>query len=110
MSNDKSGRLTGLNIKRMHLLRIVLLSYLSPFAETLIAGNLHDVKAAAVLQHIGLPHANFVTISPIEDKCSESGFNVDIVRGFAVYLSIEFQFVKGRGDNVSGLLTGKNAK
>ncbi|PKH03558.1 ABC transporter substrate-binding protein [Psychromonas sp. MB-3u-54] len=100
----------GLNIKMKSLLRIVLLSYLSLFAETLIAGDLHDVKAAGVLRHIGVPYANFVTISPTEDKWNEGGFDVDIIRGFAVYLGVEYQFVKGRADNVFGLLTGQNAK
>ena len=100
----------GLNIKMKIFLKIVLLTYLSLFANRAIAGDLQEVKAAGVLRHIGVPYANFVTISPADGKWNEGGLDVDIIRGFAVYLGVKYQFVKGRGDNVYGLLTGQNAE
>lgn len=98
----------GLNIKMQSLLQIVLLSCLSLFADRVVARDLHDVKAAGVLRHIGIPYANFVTISPADGKLNEGGLDVDIIRGFAVYLGVEYQFVKGKIGNGFGLLTGQN--
>ncbi|MFT6926473.1 MAG: ABC-type amino acid transport substrate-binding protein [Psychromonas sp.] len=100
----------GLNIKMRSLLQVVLLSCLSLFADRVVAGDLHEVKAAGVLRHIGVPYANFITISPVNGKLNEAGFDVDIIRGFAAYLGVEYQFVQGESDNVYGLLTGQNAK
>ncbi|MFT7052847.1 MAG: membrane-bound lytic murein transglycosylase MltF [Psychromonas sp.] len=100
----------GLNIKMMSLLQIVLLSCLILIADKVVARDLQEVKAAGVLRHIGIPYANFVTISPADGKLNEGGLDVDIIRGFAVYLGVEYQFVIGRSDNVYGLLTGQNAQ
>lgn len=99
-----------LNIKMARLLPIVLLSCLSLFADRVAARDLHEVKEAGVLRHIGIPYANFVMISPADGKLNESGFDVDIIRGFALYLGVEYQFIKGRSDNAYGLLMGQNAE
>ncbi len=79
-----------LNIKMARLLPIVLLSCLSLFADRVAARDLHEVKEAGVLRHIGIPYANFVMISPADGKLNESGFDVDIIRGFALYLGVEY--------------------
>jgi ABC-type amino acid transport substrate-binding protein len=100
----------GLNIKMRSLLQIVLLSCLSLFSDLVVAGDLHEVKTAGVLRHIGIPYANFVTISPADGQLNEGGFDVDIIRGFAVYLGVKYQFVEGRSDNAYGLLMGQNAE
>ena len=99
-----------LKFKMLSLLQIVLLSYLSLSSDRVIAGDLHEIKEAGVLRHIGIPYANFITISPENGKLNESGFDVDLIRGFAAYLGVEYQFVKGRSDNAYGLLTGQNAE
>jgi len=100
----------GLNIKMRSLLQIVLLSYLSLFADRVVARDLHEVKAAGVLRHIGIPYANFVTISQENGQFNEGGLDVEIIRGFAVYLGVEYKFIEGRSDNVYGLLIGQNAE
>lgn len=99
-----------LNLKMLGLLQIVLLSYLSLFPDRVIARDLQEIKEAGVLRHIGIPYANFVTISPENGKFNEAGLDVEIIRGFAVYLGVEYQFVEGRSDNAYGLLIGQNAK
>jgi ABC-type amino acid transport substrate-binding protein len=99
-----------LNLKMLSLLQIVLLSYLCLFPDRVIARDLDEVKEAGVLRHIGIPYANFVTISPENGELNEAGLDVEIIRGFALYLGVEYQFVEGRSDNVYGLLTGQNVK
>jgi len=99
-----------LNVKMLSLLQIVLLSCLSLFANRVSAGDLHEVKAAGVLRLIGIPYANFVTISPEDGQFNEGGLDVEIIRGFAVYLGVEYQFVKDEIDNGFGSLTGQNIK
>lgn len=99
-----------LNLKIANLLKIVLLSYLSISTNSTLAGDLNEVQAAGVLRHIGVPYGNFVTLYPVDGKLTEGGLDVELIRGFADYLGVEYQFVKAEVGNAFGLLTGLDAK
>ena len=74
------------------------------------ARDLAEIKEAGVLRHIAVPYANFVTQYKEGDKTVEGGLDVELMRGFAQYLGVEYQFVKSKWTDIFGLLNGQNAK
>ena len=90
------------------LLKFALFSYISLSSLATIAGDLDDIKAAGVLRHLGSPYANFVKIFPKDNADIESGLDIELIRGFASYLGVDYQFVKGEGNNIIGQLIGQN--
>jgi len=51
------------------------------------SGDLAEIQAAGVLRHIGIPYANFVT-------GSSDGMDVELIKGFAKYLGVRYEFIK----------------
>lgn len=66
-------------------------------------GDLQDVQAAGVLRHLGVPYANFVS-------GSGDGMDVELIRGFAAYLGVRYEFVETDWKHAFGDLTGRNAR
>lgn len=67
------------------------------------ARDLDEVRAAGVLRHLGIPYANFVT-------GSGDGLDVELIRGFAAYLGVRYEFVASDWEHVFGDLTGRHAR
>lgn len=68
-----------------------------------LAQDLAAVRAAGSLRHLGLPYANFVT--GLGD-----GLDVELVRGFAQHLGVDYRFVETDWTRVLGDLTGRHAR
>ncbi|MCD6486050.1 MAG: transporter substrate-binding domain-containing protein [Syntrophobacterales bacterium] len=66
-------------------------------------GNLSEVKERGVLRHLGVPYANFVT-------GSGDGMDVEMVRLFARYLGVRYEYVRTSWGEIIGDLTGKKVK
>lgn len=97
-----------LNKKIKKLLKICLFCFMGFSTCYSIARDLDEIKAAGVLRHIGIPYANFVKLIPDANSYVVTGLDVDLVRGFADYLGVDYQFVKAEPENAAGLLTGQN--
>lgn len=53
---------------------------------TAVADGLQQIRERGVLRHLGIPYANFVT-------GAGDGMDVELVKGFADYLGVRYQFV-----------------
>lgn len=87
----------NLKVCSMGLLILLIL----PF--TVYAQDLQDIKKTGVLRHLGIPYANFVT-------GSGDGLDIELMRGFASYLGVKYQFVESNWKNIFGDLTGRHAR
>lgn len=67
------------------------------------AQDLADIQRSGVLCHLGIPYANFVT-------GSGDGMDVEIVKLFARYLGVKYQYVKTDWDSAIGDLTGSKVE
>ncbi len=65
--------------------------------------DLDEVTQHAVIRHLGVPYANFVT-------GSGAGMDVEIVQLFAKHLGVRYEYVKASWENVVGDLIGKTVK
>ncbi|HEY5716324.1 MAG TPA: transporter substrate-binding domain-containing protein [Psychromonas sp.] len=97
-----------LNAQIIKLLKLSLFFYMGMLSCQAIARDLDDIKAAGVLRHIGMPYANFVKLFPKDNTYIASGLDVELIKGFADHLGVEYQFVRAEGHNIIGLLTGQN--
>ncbi|MFZ5452472.1 MAG: transporter substrate-binding domain-containing protein [Thermodesulfobacteriota bacterium] len=79
----------------------VLLTFV--FLNSLLAADLDEVKQRGVLRHLGIPYANFVT-------GSGDGLDVELVKLFAQYLGVKYEYIEASWENVIGDLTGKKVK
>lgn len=82
---------------------IALACLLTFMSSSALAHDLDEIKASGVLRHIGIPYANFVT--GLGD-----GLDVELVKGFADYLGVRYEFVNTTWTTVFGDLTGRNAR
>ena len=80
------------------------------FSQHSLAMDLEDIKKQGVLRHIGVPYANFVSYIQKDDFQSLSGLDVELVKGFAESLGVEYQFVPAKWSNAIGKLTGQHAQ
>lgn len=80
-----------------------LLILLFGVAGVTFAGDLADVKQRGVLRHLGVPYANFVT-------GAGDGMDVELMKGFAGYLGVRYEYVPTSWKDVIGDLTGKKVK
>ncbi|WP_067049961.1 transporter substrate-binding domain-containing protein [Moritella sp. JT01] len=80
------------------------------FSQGVLAIDLQDIKKQGVLRHIGVPYANFVSYIKKDDFELLSGMDVELVKGFAEYLGVEYQYVPAKWNNVIGKLTGQHAQ
>lgn len=62
--------------------------------------DLQDIKADKVIRHLGIPYANFVT-------GSDDGMDVELIKGFARYLGVRYEYVKSDWGTVVEDLVGK---
>jgi ABC-type amino acid transport substrate-binding protein len=67
------------------------------------AGGLADVRERGVLRHLGIPYANFVT-------GAGDGMDVDLMRAFAEYLGVRYEYVQTDWGQAIGDLIGRNVK
>lgn len=65
--------------------------------------DLSEIKERGVLRHLGVPYAHFVT-------GSGDGMDVEIVKLFAKYLGVRYEYVKTSWKDVIGDLSGKKVK
>jgi ABC-type amino acid transport substrate-binding protein len=82
---------------------LVSLLVLLTLPFTIYAQDLQEIKTAGVLRHLGIPYANFVT-------GSGDGLDIELMRGFAAYLGVKYQFVESNWKNIFGDLTGRHAR
>jgi len=66
-----------------------------------LAADLREVKANGVLRHLGIKYANFV-------KADGTGFDVELVQGFAKYIGVRYELVYTNFYDVIRDLVGKN--
>lgn len=65
--------------------------------------DLSEIKTSGVLRHLGVPYANFVT-------GSGDGLDVELIKRFAEYLGVRYEYVKTDWKNVIGDLAGKRVE
>ncbi|MCF7935885.1 MAG: transporter substrate-binding domain-containing protein [Synergistales bacterium] len=66
-------------------------------------GGLAEVRERGVLRHIGIPYANFVT-------GAGDGFSVELAKGFADYLGVDYSFVPATWGSVISDLVGRKVR
>ncbi|WP_372881043.1 transporter substrate-binding domain-containing protein [Psychromonas sp.] len=98
----------ALNLPFKKLLQITLFCSMGFSSPPTIAGDLDNIKASGVLRHLGVPYANFVKQFPKDNTYIETGFDIELIQGFADHLGVDYQFVKGDGHNIIGQLIGQN--
>ncbi len=64
------------------------------------AGDLQDVLKAGKLRHLGIRYANFITNQ-------ETGLDVELMKHFASFLGVRYEFVESKWNRVIADLTGK---
>lgn len=91
-------------LRRLWLLPVVIVCLLSTLVATQAAArDLDEIRESGVLRHLGIPYANFVT--GLGD-----GLDVDLVKGFAAYLGVRYEFVPTTWTTAFGDLTGRHAR
>lgn len=91
--------------RKLSRLFFIFILCVSPFS---FAQDLDEIKQSGVLRHIGVPYANFIAYIHGNDYQSVSGLDVDIVKGFAQWLGVKYQYVPATWNNAIGKLTGKD--
>lgn len=99
-----------LNANRIKCLKIGLYCYLVLTTCQTTARDLDEIKAAGVLRHLATPYANFVKLFPKDNTYVKTGLDIELIRGFAAYLGVEYQFIRADGHKITGLLTGQNSQ
>ncbi|MAD41394.1 MAG: ABC transporter substrate-binding protein [Arcobacter sp.] len=80
-----------------------ILFFISIFISSLFSNDLEEIKKRGELRHLGFPYANFIT--GLGD-----GLDVELIKGFAKYINVEYKFVPSLVGDIFGNLTGQNAK
>jgi len=75
----------------------ILVLFLLPLVVA--AGGLTEIKDRGVLRHLGVPYANFVT-------GAGDGMDVELMRGFAKWLGVDYQYVQTDWSSAIGDLIG----
>ncbi len=73
------------------------------FGRPVLGGDLPEILQKGELRHLGVPYANFVT-------GSGDGLDVDLMKLFAQYLGVRYQYVQTSWGNVLADLTGKKVR
>jgi ABC-type amino acid transport substrate-binding protein len=73
------------------------------FWGSAFGADLSEIKKRGVLRHLGAPYANFVT-------GSGDGLDVELIKRFAEYLGVKYEYVKANWENVIGDLAGKKVE
>lgn len=89
-------------MKKM-LIRTIYVLFVAFFTLLLgaqhVQADLDQIKRDGVLQHLGVPYANFVT-------GSGDGFSSDLIKGFAEKIGVRYEYVETDWNNVISDLTG----
>ena len=93
-----------------YVVKYCLIILILSISTLLNARDLKEVKETGVLRHIGVPYANFITHYMEGQETVIGGLDVELIRGFATHLGVEYQFVQAKWSNILGLLTGNDAK
>jgi ABC-type amino acid transport substrate-binding protein len=72
--------------------------------------DLKEIRESGVLRHIGVPYANFVSYIEQGEIDTLTGFDVDIVKGFAEQLGVRYEYVPAQWRDMVGKLTGQHVK
>jgi ABC-type amino acid transport substrate-binding protein len=72
------------------------------------ADSLAALQERGVLRHLGVPYANFV--SGVGDDMKLDGMDVELMRGFAGWLGVEYEYVQTDWASAIGDLTGNEIK
>lgn len=71
--------------------------------SSIFSRDLKEIKQSNELRHLGVPYANFVT--GLGD-----GLDVELIKGFAKYLGVEYKYIQTNWDSLFGDLIGQNVK
>jgi ABC-type amino acid transport substrate-binding protein len=85
-------------LKSNLLLKLFILLFST---SLLFSNNLQEIKNQNELRHLGIPYANFVT--GLGD-----GLDVELIRGFAKYLNVEYKYIKTTWKDSFKDLRGQN--
>lgn len=89
----------------MNSFRVWILAFFLCFSATAFASqDLQQIRQKGVLRHLGVPYANFVKLEGSE----LSGMSVEIIRLFAKYIGVEYQFVQSDWNDIIQALIGKD--
>jgi ABC-type amino acid transport substrate-binding protein len=91
------------NLRINARLLVLLLLFFMIFPLYSYSQDLPEIKKAGVLRHLGVPYANFVT-------GSGDGLDVELMKSFASYLGVKYQYVKSDWGKIFGHLTGRHAR
>lgn len=72
------------------------------------SSDLQEIRESGVLRHIGVPYANFVSYIEQGEVETLTGFDVDIVKGFAQSLGVRYEYVPAQWSNMIGKLIGQH--
>lgn len=72
--------------------------------------DLAEVKASGVLRHLAVPYANFVVEYKVGDQIFHSDLDIELIKGFAQYLGVKYQFVSASLGSAWGELSGVNGQ
>lgn len=86
--------------KRITKLGVVFLVLVFFSVHVAFGADLSEIKKRGVIRHLGVPYANFVT-------GSGDGFSVDLIKLFAKYIGVRYQFVKSDWKHIISDLIGK---
>lgn len=90
-----------MNWQRYIVGAVVLFCFSFSLTVKAMAGNdLQDIKKRGVLRHLGVPYAKFVT-------GSGDGLDVELMKLFADYLEVDYEYVETDWQNVIADLTGR---
>jgi hypothetical protein len=78
---------------------LVIFTIVFLFSQSVLGADLDEIKKRGVLRHLGVPYANFVT-------GSGDGLDVEMMKLFAQYLGVEYQYVKTSWKTVISDLIG----
>jgi len=92
--------------KTRALIAAIWMAVFTPFQPTggiAVSEDLPEILDRGTLRHLGVPYANFVT-------GSGDGMDVELVKGFARELGVEYVFVESRWADIIADLTGQKVR
>lgn len=88
---------------------IILILFISLNSQLSYARDLAEIQAEGVLRHIGIPYANFITVYKEKNKVIPGGLDVELMKGFAEYLGVKYEFIEANWSTAFTLLNGTTA-
>ena len=99
-------RVTQLRDDRIIRTLFVMIAAFCLLVTSVYAGDLAEIRQRGVLRHLGIPYAHFVR----DTAKGLDGLDVELMQLFAVYLGVEYQWVRTSWSEVFGDLTGKKVQ